>query len=161
MVRTFLKVYMELCSSFLFLQEQIKDIIGFVSFCKNNKRTIIIILVPDGVTMWIVACLIRRFWTVSYLIWNIWITTCLIWNIWTVTGLYNDNQIVACHICKILNSSMPHLKKHEENFASFVAFGPWVCLNSMNSENSCLIFVSLDQKWKIPCLICPLPLAWE
>jgi hypothetical protein len=27
MVRTFLKVYMELCSSFLFLQEQIKDII--------------------------------------------------------------------------------------------------------------------------------------
>jgi hypothetical protein len=27
MVRTFLKVYMELCSYFLFLQEQIKDII--------------------------------------------------------------------------------------------------------------------------------------
>ena len=27
MVRTFRKVYMELCSSFLFLQEQIKDII--------------------------------------------------------------------------------------------------------------------------------------
>jgi hypothetical protein len=27
MVRTFFKVYMELCSSFLFLQEQIKDII--------------------------------------------------------------------------------------------------------------------------------------
>ena len=27
MVRTFLKVYMEICSSFLFLQEQIKDII--------------------------------------------------------------------------------------------------------------------------------------
>ena len=36
MVRTVLKVYMELGSSFLFLQEQIKDII---------------ILVPDGVTM--------------------------------------------------------------------------------------------------------------
>jgi hypothetical protein len=27
MVRTFLKVYMEICSCFLFLQEQIKDII--------------------------------------------------------------------------------------------------------------------------------------
>ena len=27
MVRTFLEVYMELCSSFLFLQEQIQDII--------------------------------------------------------------------------------------------------------------------------------------
>jgi hypothetical protein len=27
MVCTFLKVYMEICSSFLFLQEQIKDII--------------------------------------------------------------------------------------------------------------------------------------
>jgi hypothetical protein len=31
MVCTFLKVYMELCSSFLFLQEQIKDII-IISF---------------------------------------------------------------------------------------------------------------------------------
>jgi hypothetical protein len=31
MVRTFLKVYVELCSSFLFLQEQIKDIISIIS----------------------------------------------------------------------------------------------------------------------------------
>jgi hypothetical protein len=29
MVCTFLKIYMELCSSFLFLQEQIKDIISY------------------------------------------------------------------------------------------------------------------------------------
>ncbi len=36
MVRTFLKVYMELCSYFLFLQEQIKDII--VIRAAQNKR---------------------------------------------------------------------------------------------------------------------------
>jgi hypothetical protein len=40
MVRTFLKVYMELGSSFLFLQEQIKDIIiiGFNLALKTAKR---------------------------------------------------------------------------------------------------------------------------
>ena len=42
MVRTFLKVYMELGSYFLFLQEQIKDIIiimeigSYFCFCKNK-----------------------------------------------------------------------------------------------------------------------------
>ena len=36
MVRTFLKVYMELGSSFLFLQEQIKDIIIIVIISKKD-----------------------------------------------------------------------------------------------------------------------------
>jgi len=43
MVRTFLKVYMELGSSFLFLQEQIKDIIIItkrVLFVLEFKRTL-------------------------------------------------------------------------------------------------------------------------
>ena len=39
MVRTFLKVYMELGSYFLFLQEQIKDIIiRFSSLMKQKKK---------------------------------------------------------------------------------------------------------------------------
>ncbi len=38
MVRTFLKVHMELGSSFLFLQEQVKDII--IEFLHFNKITI-------------------------------------------------------------------------------------------------------------------------
>ncbi len=35
MVRTFLKVYMELCSFFLFLQEQVKDIIIAVPYSRK------------------------------------------------------------------------------------------------------------------------------
>jgi len=47
MVHTFLKVYMELCSYFLFLQEQIKDIIIIIiwskkppdpAFCPKRQR---------------------------------------------------------------------------------------------------------------------------
>jgi len=38
MVRTFLKVYMELGSSFLFLQEQIKDIIIIAKACVGPGR---------------------------------------------------------------------------------------------------------------------------
>ena len=37
MVRTFLKVYMELGSSFLFLQEQIKDIIIIIAKATNRR----------------------------------------------------------------------------------------------------------------------------
>jgi len=40
MVRTFLKVYMELGSYFLFLQEQIKDIIINVEVYRNTCPTI-------------------------------------------------------------------------------------------------------------------------
>jgi hypothetical protein len=44
MVRTFLKVYMELGFSFLFLQEQIKDIIIFIS----------LVLGPLNILVWYV-----------------------------------------------------------------------------------------------------------
>jgi len=46
MVRTFLKVYMELGSSFLFLQEQIKDIIINVTINHNGHRHISASAVP-------------------------------------------------------------------------------------------------------------------
>ena len=38
MVRTFLKVYMDFGSYFLFLQEQIKDIIIFISFISRKAE---------------------------------------------------------------------------------------------------------------------------
>jgi hypothetical protein len=50
MVRTFLKVYMELCSCFLFLQEQIKDMI--------------IMDIPHGSTVPF------KFWIILLLKWN-------------------------------------------------------------------------------------------
>ncbi len=53
MVRTFLKVYMELGFYFLFLQEQIKDII-------INKRRMMLVYVTK-VTLWSVCPSLKRF----------------------------------------------------------------------------------------------------
>jgi hypothetical protein len=49
MVRTFLKVYMELGSYFLFLQEQIKDIIIIISCSRPTfDRFLVVVSLQQG-----------------------------------------------------------------------------------------------------------------
>jgi hypothetical protein len=49
MVRTFRKVYMELGSYFLFLQEQIKDIIIIIIIIKTDNKTINKYISPSNI----------------------------------------------------------------------------------------------------------------
>jgi hypothetical protein len=56
MVRTFLKVYIELGSYFLFLQEQIKDIIIIIIIIKPRLRVVLAVSKFHAASGWRIHC---------------------------------------------------------------------------------------------------------